>query len=87
MNTDDVAKVMRLLTIPGAHDGRNGEIRVDLKRWRGRESLDVRWWAARAGEHRATMRGASIPLHCLEAFAAAVLEAVRRVKAGGWPTP
>lgn len=86
MNTDDVAEVYPLLTILGANDGRRGEIRVSLKRWRGRDSLDVRWWANRGGDVRATMRGASIPLHSLEAFAAAVLEADRRVKAGEWPT-
>jgi len=82
MNCDDVAVVVPIFTIPSESTRRRGEIRIALKRWRGRESLDVRWWAESSGQYRATMRGASIPLHHLESFASAVADALRRVQAG-----
>lgn len=85
MNTDDEAEVVPLLTIPGAGRRPRGELRVCLKRWRGRDSLELRWWAVRGDGHRATVRGACVPIEHLEAFADAVLEAVRVVKGAEGP--
>ncbi len=85
MNTDDEAEVIPVLTIPGANPRRKGEIRVALKRWKGRDSLDIRWWSCRSGQARATIRGASIPIQHLAAFAEAVAEAARAVKAAEGP--